>query len=92
MFAPYWKEKEKRTKTGTQKEVKEEENEEKGEKEEYEKGDKAREPESSTKKRKEGRKPMKAEYKQFCASAGNKCAKKLEALFSTPLFCSALVS
>jgi hypothetical protein len=85
------KEKERRTRTGIQREVKEEEDEKEGEEEEKEEGDEAKEAESSTKEREEGRKPMKAEYKQFCACAGNKCAKKLEALFSTPLFCSAFV-
>jgi hypothetical protein len=35
--------------------------------------------------------PMKAEYKQFRSCPTNKCAKKLEGLLSTILFCSALV-
>jgi archaellum component FlaD/FlaE len=79
------KEKEKRTRTEIQREVKEEDEEE-GEEKEKEEEDEAREAESSTKERKEGRKPIKAKYKQFHAHAGNKCAKKLEALLSTPLF------
>jgi hypothetical protein len=73
------KEKEKRT-TGTQREVEDEEE-----------GEEEKEEESSTKERKEGRKPIKAKYKQFRACANNKSAKKLEALLSTPLVCSALV-
>jgi hypothetical protein len=40
-------------------------------------GDETREEESSTEERKEGRKPIEAEYKQFRAHASNKCAKKL---------------
>jgi hypothetical protein len=54
-------------------------------------GAKARAEGEVEEKKEDKKPPMKAEYKQFRSCPTNKCAKKLEGLLSTTLFCSALV-